>query len=139
MAFVPFRSLALAAGLASLAGCASSTSGTGSASTAPVAGDTAPPSPDPRIGLRAGRQDAAEATWNLRVVSKTPPPARFAEATSSDLAFLGNYAIQGNYNGVLIWDISNPAQPTLTTEIFCPASQNDVSVHKNLLFVSTEG
>ena len=32
-----------------------------------------------------------------------------------------------------------PAQPTLKTAYFCPASQSDVSVYKNLLFVSGEG
>jgi hypothetical protein len=38
-----------------------------------------------------------------------------------------------------VWDISNPAQPTLTTAYVCPASQSDVSVYRNLLFVSGEG
>ena len=32
-----------------------------------------------------------------------------------------------------------PAQPTLATAYYCPASQSDVSVYKNLLFVSGEG
>jgi len=94
---------------------------------------------DPRVGLRAGLHDAAEAISNLRLVSKTRPPAEFAEATNSDLAFLGNYAIQGNYNGWQVWDISNPARPTLTRGLVCPASQSDVSVYRNLLFISGEG
>jgi hypothetical protein len=67
----------------------------------------------PRIGLRAGLLDAGEAIWNLRVLSKTPPPREFVGVTNSDLAFTGNYAIQGNYNGFQIWDISNPRAPTL--------------------------
>jgi hypothetical protein len=75
---------------------------------------------------------------NLRVLSKNPPPERHANATNSDIAFTGNYAIQGNYYGPLIWDISNPAKPTLKAAIVCPASQNDVSVYRNLLFVSAE-
>jgi len=98
-----------------------------------------PPSPDPRVGLRAGKMDAAEAVWNMRVLSKTQPAERFGASTNSDLAFTGNYAIQGNYNGWQIWDISNPSRPTLRTAYFCPASQSDVSVYKNLLFVSGEG
>jgi hypothetical protein len=102
-------------------------------------GDAAPPRPDPRVGLRAGRMDAAEATWNMRVVSKTPPAEGFVGSTNSDLAFSGNYAIQGNYNGWQIWDISNPARPTLATAFICPASQSDVSVYGNLLFISGEG
>ncbi len=98
------RSLALTVGLCSLAACASS----GGANMSTVA-----PNPDPRVGLRAGFTNAGEASWNLRVVSKTPPPAQFAGVTNSDLAFTGNYVIQGNYNGFQVWDISHPAKPTL--------------------------
>jgi hypothetical protein len=99
---------------------------------------SAAPSPDPRIGLRAGRFDAAEAAWNLRVVSKTPPSEKFLEGINSDLTFTGNYVIQGNFNGFQVWDISTPSKPTLETSYFCPASQSDVSVYKNLLIVSAE-
>jgi hypothetical protein len=99
---------------------------------------TKAPNPDPRVGLRAGKMDAQEAIWNLRKVSTTPPPAEFADFTNSDLAFTGKYAIQGNYNGWQVWDISNPAKPSLTVGYVCPASQSDVSVYKNLLFVSGE-
>ncbi|HYJ80570.1 MAG TPA: hypothetical protein VEW03_13240, partial [Longimicrobiaceae bacterium] len=85
---------------------------------------------DPRVGLRAGLMDAAEAVWNLRVVSKTPPAEGFVGSTNSDLSFLGNYAIQGNYNGWQVWDISNPSRPTLRKGYVCPASQSDVSVYR---------
>ncbi len=100
---------------------------------------TAPPTPDPRVGLAAGRMDAAEAAWNMRVVSKTPPSEPFLGSTNSDLAFTGKYAIQGNYNGFQVWDISNPEKPMLAKAYPCRASQSDVSVYKNLLFVSGEG
>ncbi|MFI5281206.1 MAG: LVIVD repeat-containing protein [Gemmatimonadales bacterium] len=100
---------------------------------------TTPPSPDPRVGLRAGLMDAAEATWNLRVVSRTQPSERFKGVTNSDLAFTGPYVIQGNYNGFQVWDVTNPAAPALKTSQLCPASQSDVSVYRNLLFVSGEG
>jgi hypothetical protein len=83
--------------------------------------------------------DAGEAVWNLRVVSKTPPARDFVGQMNSDLAFTGNYAIQGNFNGYQVWDISNPSQPTLVKGFVCPASQSDVSVYRNLLFVSGEG
>ena len=94
-----------------------------------------PPTPDPRVGLGAGLTDAEEASWNLRLVSSTLPPDEFVGVTSSDLAFIGDYAIQGNYNGFAIWDISNPSDPSLETTYLCPASQSHVSVYKNLLFV----
>jgi hypothetical protein len=97
------------------------------------------PSPDPRVGLEAGIFDAGEAAWNLSVVSTTPPPEAFVGVTNSDLAFSGDYAIQGNYNGIQVWDIADPANPELVIGYVCPASQSDVSVFGNLLFVSGEG
>jgi len=100
---------------------------------------TTPPVPDRRVGLRAGKKNAAQASWNLKVVSQTPPTGKFAGVTNSDLSFSGIYAIQGNYNGYQVWDISHPAKPTLRIGYVCPASQSDVSVYKNLLFVSGEG
>ena len=150
--------LSLAAGLAVTAGCATQSGG-----GAPMAqGDgervvpvllleeaaefTHPPGlqvnapdPDPRVGLSAGMFDAGEAIWNMRMVSTTPPQERFVRSTNSDLAFTGNYAIQGNYNGVQVWDISDPANPVSVVTHYCPASQSDVSVYKHLLFVSGEG
>ncbi|AHG91658.1 LVIVD repeat-containing protein [Gemmatirosa kalamazoonensis] len=97
-----------------------------------------PPNPDPRVGLKAGKYDAATAAWNMRLLSATKPSERFQSGINSDLAFIGNYAIQGNYNGFQVWDISNPSHPTLATSFFCPASQSDVSVYRNLLVVSAE-
>jgi hypothetical protein len=114
-----------------------STSAASPSSLAPLR--VTPPSPDPRVGLRAGIFDAAEASWNLRLLSATPPPRAFVGQTNSDLAFKGNYAIQGSYNGVQVWDISNPRAPSLVIDYVCPASQSDVSVYDNLLFVSGEG
>ena len=138
------RTVAGIATLVTLAACAQSTS-TSTATPTPTASPAqtgnlsmSPPSPDPRIGLRAGRADAGEASWNLRVLSKTPAPAKFATALNSDLAFTGKYAIQGNFNGYQVWDISDPSKPVLATSYYCPASQSDVSTYKNLLFVSGE-
>jgi hypothetical protein len=96
------------------------------------------PSPDPRVGLKAGRWDAAQAAWNMKMVSTTPPKGKVLGATHSDLAFTGNLAIMGNYNGFEIYDISNPSKPMLMQSYLCPASQNDVSVYRNLLFMSSE-
>jgi len=104
---------------------------------APTVSSTAP-TPDPRVGLKPGRWDAGEAAWNMRRISTTPPTAKVLAATHSDLAFSGRYAIQGNYNGFEIYDISKPAKPMLVQTYLCPASQNDVSVFRNLLFMSSE-
>jgi len=127
--------LAFLAVLAGVGGCASTTAGSGAAPEAAKAA----PARDPRVGLRAGLLDAEEAVWNLRVVSKTRTPPEFVGGVNSDLAFTGNYVIQGNYRGFQIWDISDPRQPVLVKGYVCPASQSDVSVYKNLLFVSGEG
>jgi hypothetical protein len=58
--------------------------------------------------------------------------------TNSDLAFNSKYLFNGNYNGINIYDISDPAHMTLVTSIICPGGQGDVSVYKNLLFMSVE-
>ena len=97
------------------------------------------PSPDPREGLKPGMFDAEEAIWNLELVSNTPPPMKFVGSVSSDLAFKENYVVQGNFDGVIIWDITNPETPELVKEFLCPASQSDVSIYGDLLFVSGEG
>ena len=132
MRFASVRSLALALSAATVVGCGHSTSTTANMSATP-------PNPDPRVGLKAGLFDAQEAAWNLKVLSQTPPPREFLGHTNADLAFTGKYAIQGNYHGYLFWDISSPSKPRLETAYVCPASQSDVSVYKNLLFVSGEG
>ncbi|HET7024928.1 MAG TPA: hypothetical protein VFI39_06990 [Gemmatimonadales bacterium] len=130
----------LAAGLLAVGGCAHSGTMAGSSMPAPTYDmSTTAPNPDPRVGLKAGLWDAGQATWNMQLLSNTRPSEKFAGATNSDLAFFGKYAIQGSYNGYQIWDISDPVHPRLETAYFCPASQSDVSVYKNLLFVSGEG
>ncbi|MEZ4417781.1 MAG: hypothetical protein R3E10_18640 [Gemmatimonadota bacterium] len=139
---LPLLAATLAAGLLYVAACATSPSMSSMAGSGPAPmamTSVRPPSPDPRVGLEAGLLDAAQAAWNLELISTTPSPEGFFGVTNSDLAFKGNYAIQGNYNGVMVWDISNPQRPTLVKDYLCPASQSDVSVYGNLLFVSAEG
>jgi len=57
---------------------------------------------------------------------------------NSDLAFQGNHLFQGNFYGINIYDISNPLKPSLLTSMVCPGGQGDVSVYKNLMFMSVE-
>src|ERR1700710_142490 len=110
------------------------------------------PKPDPRVGLRPGIRakypkdppkrttinPAAEASWNMRLLANRPPAEPFIGVTHSDLAFVGKYAIQGNYDGYQVWDISNPSNPTLYDEYVCRGSQSDGSVYRNLIFDSGE-
>jgi hypothetical protein len=57
---------------------------------------------------------------------------------NSDMAFQGNRVFQGNFYGMSIYDISDPANALLLTNIICPGGQGDVSVYKNLMFMSVE-
>src|SRR5215467_10300222 len=57
---------------------------------------------------------------------------------NSDIAFQGNHLFLGNFYGVNIYDISNPAKTSLLTSMICPGGQGDVSVYKNLMFMSVE-
>jgi hypothetical protein len=74
--------------------------------------------------------------------SKMPKPLQLVIAqlafANSDFAFQGNHLFQGNFYGVNIYDISNPANTALLTSLVCPGGQGDVSVYKNLLFMSVE-
>ena len=74
--------------------------------------------------------------------AKMKKPAQLVSAQlafgNSDLAFQGNHLFMGNFYGLNIYDISNPSQTRLLTSVVCPGGQGDVSVHKNLLFMSVE-
>ena len=74
--------------------------------------------------------------------SMIPKPFQLVTAqlafANSDLAFQGNRLFLGNFYGVNIYDISTPAQTKLLTSMVCPGGQGDVSVYKNLMFMSVE-
>ncbi len=74
--------------------------------------------------------------------SKMPKPLQLVIAqlafANSDMAFQGNHLFQGNFYGVNIYDVSDPAKTRLLTSLVCPGGQGDVSVYKNLLFMSVE-
>jgi hypothetical protein len=74
--------------------------------------------------------------------AKMPKPVQLVLAqlafANSDLAFQGNHLFQGNFYGLSIYDISNPAKASLITSLVCPGGQGDPSVYKNLLFMSVE-
>jgi hypothetical protein len=82
------------------------------------------------------------AQLGIGAAAKMPKPLQLVIAqlafANSDLAFQGNHLFQGNFYGVNIYDISNPANMTLLTSMVCPGGQGDVSVYKNLLFMSVE-
>jgi hypothetical protein len=75
-------------------------------------------------------------------VSKLPKAVQLPIAqlsfANSDFAFQGDHLFMGNFYGVNIYDISSPANTKLLTSMICPGGQGDVSVYKNLLFMSVE-
>ena len=86
-----------------------------------------------RRGWRArASPPRASSTWPT---GRSRPPSTARTRTSPSRA---RPRSSGNYNGINIYDISNPAAPVLKTSLSCPGSQNDVSVWGNLLFVSVE-
>jgi hypothetical protein len=116
---------------------------------------------DPRIGLKPGMRDAAEVASGMKRIASVakpsvfdpPPPPPPAGATvtnsrqvgngltyaNSDLAMGGNHLFVGNFYGISLYDIGDPAKIRLVTAIVCPGGQGDVSVFGNLLFMSVEG
>jgi hypothetical protein len=102
--------------------------------------------PDPRIGLGAGWLDAETASSNMELRAHRDRPAGFFDPSNpgafgfltSDLALGGDHAFMGSFHGFTIWDISDPANPSLTTSVVCPGGQGDPSVFGDLLFFSVE-
>ncbi len=99
---------------------------------------------DPRVDLPAGYLDAGMATSNIELLASLPrvapfdaPPGNFG-FVNSDLAFSGDKAIVGNFNGFQVYDVSDAAAPTLRASFVCPGGQGDVSVYGDLLFMSVE-
>jgi hypothetical protein len=92
---------------------------------------------DPKVKEVLGRFGAP-----MSEIEKMPKPVQLVTAqlafANSDIAFQGNHLFLGNFYGMSIYDISNPAKPTLLTTMVCPGGQGDPSVYKNLLFMSVE-
>ncbi|MBD3926793.1 hypothetical protein IEZ26_19390 [Nocardioides cavernae] len=99
---------------------------------------------DPRVGLAPGYLPWSEVTSNIELLDNDPrvapfdaPPGNFG-FVNSDLAFTGDTAVVGSFNGFQFYDISDPADPTLSGSFVCPGGQGDVSVYGDLLFMSVE-
>ncbi|MBY0496844.1 MAG: hypothetical protein K2Y23_21755 [Cyanobacteria bacterium] len=126
-----------------------------------------PSTTDPRANLKPGGpgQKAAEAAWNMELVSNLPKPEGFFDKdqplgtrppqlpegaprpapnpnqlsyTNSDLAFTGNHVVVGNYHGFNTYNIERANKPQLLASVVCPGGQGDVSTWGNLLFMSVE-
>jgi hypothetical protein len=85
-------------------------------------------------------EPGVRSSWNIRHLANVPKQKPFEGIWSlgSDIAFTGNKAIVGNFDGFTIFDIRNPRKPKVLSNVVCPGAQNDPSVHGDLLFVSTD-
>jgi LVIVD repeat len=52
---------------------------------------------------------------------------------NTDIAFRGDLAFQGNWDGFSIRDISDPDNPTTVSRTFCDGNQGDIAVYRNIL------
>ncbi|HTH38156.1 MAG TPA: hypothetical protein VL572_09325 [Pyrinomonadaceae bacterium] len=97
-----------------------------------------------QLGVDPNSPKVAKALTALGVGNPDQVPAQvkmtFAGLAfaNSDLAFQGNHLFLGNFYGMNIYDISDPAKAKLVTSMLCPGGQGDVSVYKNLMFMSVE-
>jgi len=93
---------------------------------------------DDRPG-EAGSYTSRESTSNIHAMGHSEHPAQFfgvpaaQRQISSDLAFWGDYAIQGNYDGFRIIDISAPGNPKLVSHPRCNGDQGDIVVWENIV------
>jgi hypothetical protein len=79
--------------------------------------------------------------FNLRALGHSPNPASFLEEppgpapaeVNSDLAFWGNYAFNGNYDGFRIIDISDRRNPVEISHTRCQGNQGDIVVWGDIL------
>ncbi|MEV0893213.1 hypothetical protein [Promicromonospora sp. NPDC050262] len=94
---------------------------------APVAADVAAPDVPP----------GESASENMTHLSNQPKNGAL-QGTGSDIAFQGKYAFAGNYDGFTVYDLSDKENPEQVVQVYCPGSQNDISVYKDILVLSTD-
>ncbi|QIK74677.1 LVIVD repeat-containing protein [Nocardioides piscis] len=87
-------------------------------------------------------KDEVASSPNMRLRANIPKQGEFAgtggDRYNSDLAFQGKYAYAGNYNGFMVYDISEPTTPVPVTQVVCPGPQNDISVWGDILVMSVD-
>ena len=86
------------------------------------------------LALPATANHATRPGENIQALGHSPHAATFPGPINSDLAFWGNLAFDGNYNGWRTIDISNPANPVqINWYNQCDGDQGDLIVWENIL------
>ncbi|HJE58595.1 MAG TPA: hypothetical protein K8V84_08810 [Nocardiopsis listeri] len=74
---------------------------------------------------------------NVEHIANLPKPEAIGN-TNSDMAFTGDYVIGGNYDGFVIYDVSEPSDPRIVSEVLCPGGQGDLSVSGDLVYFAVD-
>jgi hypothetical protein len=97
--------------------------------------------------LPAGAAHNADQHVNMRMLFNSPNDrgtkcftgaGNPTPCTNSDIAFWGNMAVQGDYGGFRLFDISNPASPSVISSFDCFGPQNDPVLWKNILALAVD-
>jgi hypothetical protein len=74
----------------------------------------------------------------LSLVASLPKDEHSFDFFNSDIAFWGDTLVQGSYDGFRLVDISQPTAPRLIADVECRGPQGDVSIWRDLVFVSVD-
>lgn len=76
----------------------------------------------------------------IRSVANVPRQEAVQDDWHSDIAFKGDYAYQGSYGGITIFDVKHPQKPEVVGQVECPGGQGDVSLSADgdLLYMSVD-
>jgi len=77
-------------------------------------------------------------TTNVKIVGSVPKTSADRTYRNSDLAFWGDLIFAGNYEGFRVIDASEPGEPVVISDVACPGAQHDISVWRDLLFLSID-
>ncbi|MEU4538347.1 hypothetical protein AB0G15_26225 [Streptosporangium sp. NPDC023825] len=137
----PIVAFVLAA-LLLVAGCGADPTPSASPPSAAAASTPASPSPSEQVAETPAAGISGDGTHsdNITHLANVPPSAPLdgPQAWGTDLAFQGDYAFVGNFDGFSVFDISDPSKPSIASQVLCPGEQNDISVSGNLLFLSID-
>jgi hypothetical protein len=89
-------------------------------------------------GIAGADHDTRPHTNNIHAKGHSPHEASFADPAAvrhvnSDIAFWGNIAFNGNYDGFRIIDISDPDNPVEISHPRCNGDQGDIVVWEDIL------
>jgi hypothetical protein len=83
---------------------------------------------------------ATAGSGNIHLLTNLPKTGAFApeRRLQQRPGLQGRLRPGGNYNGFTVYDIKNPRKTREVKQVLCPGSQNDISVHGNLLVLSVD-